>query len=79
MGFIARNITTNELYYSKGANKIANKVGCNYSTITKFFAIQENKLKDKLIKGFLISRTIELANENRGNDVKFNVLRKKSL
>ena len=69
LGFIARNLTTNEVFYSKGANKIANLIGCNYSTITKFYQIKENKHKDKLIKGYLVSKTNELLNENRGKSI----------
>lgn len=66
MGFIARNLTTNEVFYSKGANKIASKVGCNYSTITKFFTKKENKGKDKEIKGYIISKTEDIMNQSRG-------------
>ena len=73
MGYIARNLTTNEVHFSKGANKLANIIGCNYSTITKFFQIKENKNKDKLIKGYLISKTTDLKNESRGKHIKFNV------
>ena len=73
MGYIARNLTTNEVHFSKGANKLAKIIGCNYSTITKFFQIKENKNKDKLIKGYLISKTIDLKNESRGKHIKFNV------
>jgi len=73
MGFIVRNLTTNEVYYSKGANKIANLIGCNYSTITKFYQINSNKNKDKLIRGWLISKTNDLNNQKRGINIKFNV------
>ena len=73
MGYIARNLTTNEVHFSKGANKLAKIIGRNYSTITKFFQIKENKNKDKLIKGYLISKTIDLKNESRGKHIKFNV------
>ena len=73
MGYIARNLTTNEVHFSKGANKLANIIGCNYSTITKFFQITSNKNKDKLIKGYLISKTTDLKNESRGKHIKFNV------
>ena len=73
MGFIARNLSTNEVFFSRGANKIADIIGCNYSTITKFFAKKENKGKDKTIKGYIISETIDLLNQNRGNNIKFNV------
>lgn len=73
MGFIARNLTTNEVFYSKGANKISSKVGCNYSTITKFFAKKENKNKEKIIKGYIISKTEDIPNESRGKNIKFNI------
>jgi hypothetical protein len=73
MGYIARNLMTNEVHFSKGANKLANIIGCNYSTITKFFQITSNKNKDKLIKGYLISKTTDLKNESRGKHIKFNV------
>jgi hypothetical protein len=73
MGYIARQISTNIVYYSKGANKIADKIGCNYSTITKFFAKRENKGKDKEIKGYIITQTINLVYENRGNNIKINI------
>ena len=73
MGYIARNLTTNEVHFSKGANKLAKIIGCNYSTITKFYQIRDNKHKDKLIKGFLVSKTNDLFNEPRGKHIKLNV------
>ena len=73
MGYIARNLTTNEVHFSKGANKLAKIIGCNYSTITKFYQIRDNKHKDKLIKGFLVSKTNDLFNEPIGKHIKFNV------
>ncbi len=71
MGYIARKIDTNIVYYSKGANKIANKIDTHYSTITKFFNNSDNKGKDKVIKGYLVSKTIELVNDSRGKNIKF--------
>jgi len=73
MGYIARKINTNEVFYSKGANKIADKVGCNYSTITKFFNNPSNRGKDKVIKDYIITQTIDILNQKRGNNIKFNV------
>jgi len=73
MGYIAKEISTNKVYFSKGANKIADKIGCNYSTITKFFAISDNLNKEKEIKGYLVSKTIDLSNQKRGINIKFNV------
>jgi predicted transcriptional regulator len=67
MGYIARNLTTNKVFYSKGANKIADLVGCNYSTITKHF---QNSSLDKVIKGYIVSKTVELLNKGRGTKIK---------
>lgn len=75
MGYIARNSITNEVFYSRGANKLADKIGCNYSTITKFFAKKENKGREKIIKGYIVSQTTDLLNQSRGINIKFNVLR----
>ena len=71
MGYIAKEISTNRVYFSKGANKISEKIGCNYSTITKFFKSEENKYKEKVIKGFIVSKTIDLNNQSRGISIKF--------
>jgi hypothetical protein len=67
MGFIAKKIGTNNTYYSKGANKIADLIGCHYSTITKHF---KNSALDKVIKGYIVSITVELSNKSRGGSIK---------
>jgi hypothetical protein len=69
MGFIARNLTTNKVYYSKGANKISYLIGCNAQTITKFYQITSNKYKDKLIKGWIVSKTDDISNQKRGKSL----------
>lgn len=71
MGYIARNLTTNETFYSKGANKIADLIGCTGSNITKFFNKEENKNKDKPFKGWIITKVIEIKAKNRGSNIKF--------
>lgn len=71
MGYIARNLNTNEVFYSKGASKIANLIGCSQSNITKFFNNKENKNKDKTFKGWLISKVEEISPKNRGSNIKF--------
>ena len=73
MGYIARNLETNEVLFSKGATKLSEKIGIHYSTLSKFFSKRVNKNKDKLIKGWIISKTIDLENKNRGSNIKFNV------
>ena len=71
MGYIARNLNTNEVFYSKGANKIGNLIGCTGSNLTKFFNKKENKLKDKTFGLWIITKTIELKGENRGKSIRF--------
>ena len=71
MSFIARNINTNEVLYSKGANKLTKIIGCSPSTITLFFKKEENQRVDKHIKGYIVSKTVDLTNKDRGNDPKF--------
>lgn len=66
MGYIARKITTNEVYFSKGANKIAEKVGCDATTITKHYSKRENLNTDKEIKGWIVSKVVEIENKDRG-------------
>lgn len=66
MGYIGRKIDTNEVFYSKGANKLAQKIGCNASTITKHYSNKCNKHTDKEIKGWIVSKVVEIENKNRG-------------
>jgi hypothetical protein len=69
MGFIARNTTTNIVHYSKGANKLADLIGCNYSTITKYYQLNINKGKDKTIGSWIVSKTNDLNNNKRGLNI----------
>lgn len=71
MGYIVRNLTTNEVFFSKGASRIANLIGCSQSNITKFFNKKDNKNKDKTFKGWLISKAEEIKPKNRGSNIKF--------
>lgn len=66
MGYIARNNNTNEVYYSKGANKIANLIGCTSSNITKYFLKNKNNNLDKTIREWTVSKTTDLNNKKRG-------------
>ena len=71
MGYIARNTNTNEVFYSKGATKLANKIGCTGSNITKWFNNPKNKGKDKTYKHWIVSKVIEIKAQNRGSNIKF--------
>ena len=69
MGYVARNIETNEMFFSKGANKIAKIIGCTASNITKFYSKPENEGADKHFKGWIITKGTYIENKNRGNSV----------
>lgn len=73
MGYIARNLNTNKVYYSKGADKIAKKVGISGTTITRFFSKSENKDKDKTFKEWVITFVEEIISQNRGKNIKRSV------
>lgn len=75
MGYIAKNLITNQVFYSKGANKIGGLIGCTGSNLTKFFNKDTNKYKDKIFKDWLISKTYEIEAKNRGSNIKFLIQR----
>lgn len=68
--YILKDKKENKLYYSKGANKIAQKVGKSASTITRHFA---KTSEPKVIEGYIISKPIPLENKNRGKCIKRSV------
>jgi hypothetical protein len=67
MGYIAQRISTKEVFYSKGANKLADLIGCHPSTITKNAKFEYTK---KEYNGFIFAKVTEIANKNRGAGVK---------
>ena len=72
MGYVAIQNDTNKAYYSKGANKIADKIECNPTTITRNL----KKVGDKKeIKGYIVFKVEDLSNQNRGNNIRSSVLR----
>ena len=69
LGYIARNLETNKVFYSSGAAKIADLVGCTSSNLYKYL-----KKKDKKIfLGWEIEKTIDLPNKNRGKNIKVGI------
>lgn len=70
MPYIAQKISTGELYYSKGANKLAALIGINPSTITKRAT---NRFTTKVYKGYIFAKVGEIPNENRGSNIKNHV------
>lgn len=67
MGYIAINNDTKEVYFSKGANKIADLVGCNPTTITKKL---QKPHQWREFKQYSIAKTLDLSNNDRGLDIK---------
>lgn len=72
MPYIAQNTTTKEIFYSKGANKIARLLQINPTTITKW---KEKGFKPKEYNGYIFAKVELMENKNRGNNIKSNLNR----
>lgn len=67
MPYIAQNTTTKEIFYSKGANKIAELLKINPTTITKY---KEKGFKPKEYNGYIFARVELIENKDRGTNIK---------
>lgn len=67
MPYIAQNTTTKQIFYSKGANKIAQLLKINPTTITKY---KGTGFKDKEYNGYIFARVELLENKDRGINIK---------
>ena len=69
MPYIAQNIETGELFYSKGANKIAALLKINPTTVTKW---KFEGFKPKEYNGYKFAKCALIENKNRGSNIKYN-------
>jgi hypothetical protein len=69
MIYIAQKEETKELSYSKGANKIANLIGINPTTVTRN---AKTTFSEKIYNGFRIAKCKPLDNKDRGNNIQDN-------
>jgi hypothetical protein len=67
MGYTAKNIVTEKVYYSKGATKLAYKIGIAPSTLIRNASFNYST---KVYKGYVIAKTVDLENQNRGKNIK---------
>lgn len=67
MPYIAQNQITGELFYSKGANKIAQLLKINPTTITKY---KGKGFKDKEYNGYKFGKCELIENKDRGTNIK---------
>lgn len=63
MGYIAQKTETGEMFYSKGANKIAKLLKINPTTVTKW---KGTGFKPKEYNGYTFARVEEIENAERG-------------
>lgn len=70
MNFIAIKESTGELFYSKGANKLARIIGISASTVTRKGT---NTFSNKLYNGFRYAKCKEIEALDRGNNIKDNL------
>ncbi len=64
--YIAQNIQTKQLYYSKGADKLATLIGISPKTIVRNAT---NTFSTKVYNGYVFAKCEELRNSNRGTDI----------
>lgn len=72
MPYIAQKTDTGEIFYSKGANKIANLLKINPTTITKY---KGKGFKPKEYNGYRFAKVELIENKDRGNNIKNNLNR----
>lgn len=60
------NTTTKEIFYSKGATKIAQKVGIDPTTVINR-SIRGFSLKE--YNGYILSKTTDISNKRRGKPI----------
>ena len=70
MGYTAKQISTGIVFYSKGATKLAYKIGIAPSTLIRNASFDYSI---KVYNGYTIAKTIDLSNQNRGKNIKWNV------
>lgn len=63
MNYIAQEISTGILYFSKGADKLARLIGISATTITRN---AKYSFTEKVYNGFVFAKTKDLPNESRG-------------
>lgn len=67
MNYIAQNITTKELFYSKGASKLAEMIGISEKTIQRN---AKHTFTTKEYNGYIFAKAKTIPNKNRGTNIK---------
>ena len=66
MNYIAQNIETKELFYSKGATKIAELIGISEKTVQRNAT---NIFTTKIYKGYVFAKAKIIPNKDRGSKI----------
>ena len=67
MNYIVQNVLTKELFYSKGASKLAEMIGISEKTIQRN---AKHTFTDKIYNGFIFAKAKIIPNKNRGSNIK---------
>lgn len=67
MNYIVQNITTKELFYSKGASKLANMIGISEKTMQRN---AKHTFTTKIYNGFIFAKAKTIPNKDRGTNIK---------
>lgn len=67
MNYIVQNTTTGELFYSKGASKLAKMIGISEKTMQRN---AKYTFTTKIYNGFIFAKAKLLPNKDRGTNIK---------
>ena len=69
MNYIVQNVETKELFYSKGASKLAEMIGISEKTLQRN---AKNTFTTKIYHGFVFAKAKTIPNKNRGSNINDN-------
>lgn len=67
MNYIVQNTVTKELFYSKGASKLAEMIGISEKTIQRN---AKHTFTEKIYNGFIFAKAKIIPNKDRGTNIK---------
>lgn len=70
MNYIVQNVTTGELFYSKGASKLSEMIGISEKTMQRN---AKHTFTTKIYNGFIFAKAKIIPNKDRGNKIKDNL------
>ncbi len=74
MNYIVQNISTGELFYSKGASKLSEMIGISEKTMQRN---AKHTFTTKVYNGYVFAKAKTIPNKDRGSNIKKELLKLK--